>query len=51
MKRPRRHEFDAAVKKPVIASLDERCDPLSGLLFGSKGLVGIIMPVIHCSPQ
>jgi hypothetical protein len=40
-----RHEFDAAVAVPVILPVDERDDPLTGLLFGCKWLAGVISPI------
>ena len=47
----RRHELDAAVAVPMVVPVDERGDPLTGLLFGSKGLAGVIRPILHCPEQ
>ena len=30
---------------------DERSDPLTGLLFGGKGLAGVIRPIFQCPEQ
>ena len=35
-----RHEFDPAVAVLVVVPVDEHGDPLTGLLFRSKGLAG-----------
>jgi hypothetical protein len=40
----RRHELDAAVAVLVVLPVDERGDPLTGLLFGCKWLAGVIGP-------
>ena len=45
------HELDAAVAVPVVVPVDERGDPLTGLLFGCKGLAGVIRPILHCPEQ
>lgn len=45
------HEFDAAVSMPVVVPAQEFSDPVTGLLFGGKGLAGVIRPVLHCSEQ
>ena len=37
-----RHEFDTAVAVSVVVPVDERGDLLTGLLFGCKGLAGVI---------
>jgi hypothetical protein len=43
------HELDAAVTVtvPVVVPVDERGDPGTGLLFGCKGLAGVIRPILH----
>lgn len=41
-----RHKFDAAVAVPVVVPVDERDDPLTGLLFGGKWLAGVIRPIL-----
>jgi hypothetical protein len=41
-----RHEFDAAVAVPVVVPIDERGHPLTSLLFGGKGLAGVIRPIL-----
>ena len=46
-----RHEFDAAVAVLVVVPVDEHGDPLTGLLFGCKGLAGVIRPILHCPEQ
>ena len=45
-----RHEFDAAVAVLVVVPVDEHGDPLTGLLFGSKGLAGVIRPILGRVP-
>jgi hypothetical protein len=44
----RRHELDAAVAVLVVLPVDERGDPLTGLLFGCKWLAGVIGPIFYC---
>ena len=46
-----RHELDAAVPVPVVVPVDERSDLLTGLLFGGKGLAGVIRPIFQCPEQ
>lgn len=46
-----RHEFDPAVPVPMVVPVDERGDPLTGLLFGGKRLTGVIRPVLHGPEQ
>ena len=46
-----RQELDAAVPVPVVVPVDERSDLLTGLLFGGKGLAGVMRPVLHCPEQ
>ena len=46
-----RHELDAAVAVLVVLPVDERDDPLTGLLFGCKWLAGVIRPIFHCPEQ
>ena len=36
---------------PVVVSVDERGDPLTGLLFGGKWLAGISRSILHCAEQ
>jgi hypothetical protein len=45
------HELDAAVTVPMVVPVDERGDPLAGLLFGGKWLAGVIMPIFHRPEQ
>ena len=45
------HEFDPAVPVPMVVPVDECRDPLTGLLFGGKGLAGVIWPILHCPEQ
>ena len=47
----RRHELDAAVPVPMVVPVDERSDPFTGLLFGGKGLAGVIRPIFQCPEQ
>jgi hypothetical protein len=47
----RRYELDAAVAVLVVVPVDERGNPLTGLLFGCKGLAGVIRPILHCPEQ
>jgi len=46
-----RYEHDAAVPVTVVVPVDERGDPLTGLIFGCKGLTGIIRPVLYGPEQ
>ena len=41
-----RHELDAAVTMPVVVPVDECGNPLTGMLFGCKGLAGVIRPIL-----
>ena len=45
------HELDAAVTVPMVVPVDERGDPLAGLLFGCKWLAGVIRPILHHPEQ
>ena len=45
------HEIDAAVTEPVVVPVDERGDPLAGLLFGGKWLAGVIRSILHRPEQ
>ena len=45
------HEFDPAVAVPVVVPVDERSDPLTGLLLGGKGLAGVVRSVFHGPEQ
>ena len=47
----RRNELYAAVAVLVVVPVDERGDPLTGLLFGCEWLAGVIMPIFHCPEQ
>ena len=47
----RSHEFDPAVPVPVVVPVDECSDTLTGLLFGGKGLAGVIRPILHRPEQ
>ena len=40
------HEFDATVAVPVVVPVDERGNPLTGLLFGCKWLAVVIRPIL-----
>jgi len=42
-----RHEFDPAVPVPMVVSVVECSNPLTGLLVGGKGLAGVIRPILH----
>lgn len=41
-----RHEFDPAVAVLVVVPIDERGHPPTSLLFGGKGLEGVIRPIL-----
>ena len=43
----RRHEFDPAVPVPMVVPVDKCSNPLTGLLFGGKGLAGVIRPIFQ----
>jgi hypothetical protein len=45
------YELDAAVAVLVVVPVDECGNPLTGLLFGCKGLAGVIRPILHCPEQ
>ena len=47
----RRHEFDPAVTVPMVVPVDKCSNPLTGLLFGGKGLAGVIRPIFQCPEQ
>ncbi len=47
----RRHELDPALPMPMVIPVDERSDPLTGLPFAGKGLVGVIRPILHRPEQ
>ena len=46
-----RHELDPAVTVPMVVPVDKCSNPLTGLLFGGKGLAGVIRPIFQCPEQ
>ena len=47
----RRDELDATVAVLVVVPGDERCHPLTGLIFGGEGFAGVVRPVFHRAEQ
>ena len=41
----------AGADVPMVVPVDERSEPFTGLLFGGKGLAGVIRPIFHCPEQ
>jgi hypothetical protein len=46
-----RHEFDAAGAVLVVVPLDERCQPLTGLVLAGERLTRVIRSILHRPEQ
>ena len=46
-----RHEFDAAGAVLVVVPLDERCQPLTGLVLAGERLTRVVRPILHRPEQ